>query len=885
MTPDERKKAEEVLDDTMTVSQERKRKLELRDKDLKIRQASLERKKQKDAETKAKKAKAAADKEKSDKASAQDKKNAAGTSSVIARKRKRDELEAKKLENLKGIASKRKEGVKKSTDRAKEVAKKGKPNVKISKDDGELSAEQEMVKGAAKAGVAGARAGFNLAKAGAKALASAPSRVKAGRAQAKADKKERKIEKRNEKLAAAQDQKVKERLNRRRNSKMEKKKDMKEELILLEIERMEKKTDKVIDIMRGKNKIEISPKISEEVTGGVSIQDAADYTPTEIETVDIVENPFNIFPFVRDKDGKASARRQAEIKARREKATADREARDRSKNRASEVVNKDGNSVRYTRQSDGSTRRSGQMATLGGQSVRWKVDNTGKGSWRSAKDGSPVASKPKPPKPSTDPVALKTTNTPAAPSTTPKPQLSAQDQKTNAEYDRLRKSGDMKGAAAFGMKANQAKFGKNFAKPKTTNPLMAGLRSKAPAVGATPIKVEEVELTAEAYSALVRQGIKMGGKKGGRAAQAAEKAAIEKGRKVADKAKEGNKKKMVGDGKAEKIGATVGGLTGAAAGFLVPDGPAMVAGELAGGYAGSKVGGKIGRQIDKFRVKKKEKKSVKEEASDAMKDRRMERGGVGGNQRYDKSPGAPNTFGKKKPKKGGPSAMDIVRADIEKKYGKGAIMNTKKKTKKEEFSDWKGEGNIQEFIKFTDAAKRRAEWRKNHPTGGDFTKWKPGVDVPFVDNELKLEPFKAGSHKNPLTYKGQDVTKDMAKDYAGKKLTQTGDAIKGAAKSVVNYAKNNPAQAAAIGAGVVGAGLLANKVMGGDKDKKKKEKKESFSDWRSEMGMVQEGEGKKDACYHKVKASAKVWPSAYASGRLVQCRKKGAANYGNSKKD
>jgi|11_taG_2_1085331.scaffolds.fasta_scaffold25896_2 hypothetical protein len=40
---------------------------------------------------------------------------------------------------------------------------------------------------------------------------------------------------------------------------------------------------------------------------------------------------------------------------------------------------------------------------------------------------------------------------------------------------------------------------------------------------------------------------------------------------------------------------------------------------------------------------------------------------------------------------------------------------------------------------------------------------------------------------------------------------------------------------------------------------------------------------KKDACYSKVKATAKVWPSAYASGRLVQCRKKGAANYGKSK--
>lgn len=42
---------------------------------------------------------------------------------------------------------------------------------------------------------------------------------------------------------------------------------------------------------------------------------------------------------------------------------------------------------------------------------------------------------------------------------------------------------------------------------------------------------------------------------------------------------------------------------------------------------------------------------------------------------------------------------------------------------------------------------------------------------------------------------------------------------------------------------------------------------------------------KKDACYYKVKASAKVWPSAYASGRLVQCRKKGAGNYGNKSKN
>jgi hypothetical protein len=45
-----------------------------------------------------------------------------------------------------------------------------------------------------------------------------------------------------------------------------------------------------------------------------------------------------------------------------------------------------------------------------------------------------------------------------------------------------------------------------------------------------------------------------------------------------------------------------------------------------------------------------------------------------------------------------------------------------------------------------------------------------------------------------------------------------------------------------------------------------------------------EAAGEKDACYHKVKARYKVWPSAYASGALVQCRKKGAKNWGNSKK-
>lgn len=45
-----------------------------------------------------------------------------------------------------------------------------------------------------------------------------------------------------------------------------------------------------------------------------------------------------------------------------------------------------------------------------------------------------------------------------------------------------------------------------------------------------------------------------------------------------------------------------------------------------------------------------------------------------------------------------------------------------------------------------------------------------------------------------------------------------------------------------------------------------------------------ESAGEKDACYNKVKSRYKVWPSAYASGALVKCRKVGAANWGNKSK-
>ena len=58
-------------------------------------------------------------------------------------------------------------------------------------------------------------------------------------------------------------------------------------------------------------------------------------------------------------------------------------------------------------------------------------------------------------------------------------------------------------------------------------------------------------------------------------------------------------------------------------------------------------------------------------------------------------------------------------------------------------------------------------------------------------------------------------------------------------------------------------------------EKKKKRKKKR---------KVKKKKGKKDACYHKVRSRYDVWPSAYASGALVKCRKVGAKNWGNKSK-
>ena len=74
---------------------------------------------------------------------------------------------------------------------------------------------------------------------------------------------------------------------------------------------------------------------------------------------------------------------------------------------------------------------------------------------------------------------------------------------------------------------------------------------------------------------------------------------------------------------------------------------------------------------------KPEDKKVSESTEDSLRDKRMERGGVDGNVRYDKpAKNVATSAGKKK--SSGMSAFDFVKADLEKKYGKKAIISNKK---------------------------------------------------------------------------------------------------------------------------------------------------------------------------------------------------------------
>jgi len=147
--------------------------------------------------------------------------------------------------------------------------------------------------------------------------------------------------------------------------------------------------------------------------------------------------------------------------------------------------------------------------------------------------------------------------------------------------------------------------------------------------------------------------------------------------------------------------------------------------------------------------------------------------------------------------------------------------------------------------------------------------WKPEIEHSKL-GDAKKKKDKERESKLPPHLQGDALGK-MKKAFASE------DYYSGTGEKVVARTKKYMDKKGMKGA----PGLDAMKARTAD-HKSKRGVKEEVVEEADKKGS---GSGTKDACYKKVKASAKVWPSAYASGRLVQCRKKGAANYGNKSEE
>ena len=204
-------------------------------------------------------------------------------------------------------------------------------------------------------------------------------------------------------------------------------------------------------------------------------------------------------------------------------------------------------------------------------------------------------------------------------------------------------------------------------------------------------------------------------------------------------------------------------------------------------------------------------------------------------------------------------------------------------------------------ITFEELNQTMADWRSNFKKFSSMEYMKPGMGYRESDEMLSVrhsqkisatfmdprDPYKSPEEKKKVEKakkKGEWGFGDQLKYYL--RLVDKADEITGGAIKRNVYMGTEPSKGSAPFTGSqpkpgpprIEESELINiinqeiqSVIGEKKKSKKKSKKKKSS-------------RKKDACYNKVKSRYKVWPSAYASGALVKCRKVGAANWGNKSK-
>ena len=148
----------------------------------------------------------------------------------------------------------------------------------------------------------------------------------------------------------------------------------------------------------------------------------------------------------------------------------------------------------------------------------------------------------------------------------------------------------------------------------------------------------------------------------------------------------------------------------------------------------------------------------------------------------------------------------------------------------------------------------------------------------LVRSGIKVAGKRGGRAVQGGLKSGKTATKNAIQKKEAGKGEKIGKVIGGVVGGIAGGAAG--AGVASIGTGIVG-GEVGERVGGAIGKKFDRKKKEEVTEAKDKKGK---GSGTKDACYKKVKSRYSVWPSAYASGALVKCRKKGAANWGNSTK-
>ena len=190
------------------------------------------------------------------------------------------------------------------------------------------------------------------------------------------------------------------------------------------------------------------------------------------------------------------------------------------------------------------------------------------------------------------------------------------------------------------------------------------------------------------------------------------------------------------------------------------------------------------------------------------------------------------------------------------------------------------EGNLHKWFKGSKSKDGKGGW-VNVVTGGTCASDEPGEGTPKCVSSSKRASMTPAERKSAQRRKKAADPNQQQKSGAAKPTYVSTDKP----KKKMKKEEAEVSEATYPSDFVKGSGVAKKKTgrpIQHDQATDKQGRRKTIDEAKDKPGK---GSGKKDACYKKVKASASVWPSAYASGRLVQCRKKGAANYGKSKKN